>query len=81
MNLEDAAALVDEAIEKAGKLLDMDDWESLSQEEQESAYEDRHHCGVCQTRVVMETVWPALKIWVESSVEDRLTAVSKSELP
>jgi hypothetical protein len=73
MNFEEAIAKVDDSVIKAGQLLDMEDWEEIDEEERDSVYESRNHCGVCQTRVVMETVLPALETWAEMYVEQRVT--------
>lgn len=64
MNVQRATTQLQDAIVKAGELLDMTDIDDdLEQDVLDSVYEERHHCGVCQTRTVMETVWPAIQIW------------------
>ena len=66
MNVERATTQLQDAIVRAGQLLDMDDiadLDDMDQDDMDAVYEERHHCGVCETRTVMETVWPAIQIW------------------
>ena len=52
---------VDEAIKKAGEIMDLADLaEDIDPEEADSIYEDRFHCGKCIVRTVMETIWDDL---------------------
>lgn len=49
---------VDEAIKRAGKLMDMEDvTDDIPQDEQDAIYEARFHCGVCIVNAVMEEIW------------------------
>jgi hypothetical protein len=64
MNVQRATTQLQDAIVRAGELLDMTDIDDdMGQDDLDAVYEERHHCGVCQTRTVMETVWPAIQIW------------------
>ena len=63
MNVEQATEQLEDAIVRAGQLLDMDDLTDMDDDDMDAVYEERHHCGVCETRTVMETVWPAIQIW------------------
>ena len=54
---------IDKALEVASSLLDMTDCED--DEDYDSIWEDRHHCGTCTTRFVMETIWPPLDRYFE----------------
>ncbi len=53
--------IVDEAIKLAGEKMELADLpEDMDEDEKESVYEDRFHCGQCMVRVVMETIWDDL---------------------
>lgn len=63
---EDFLEQIDESLVQAAKVLDMADLaDGLSEDEYESIFEGRHHCGTCQVRAVMETVWPSIEEYVE----------------
>jgi hypothetical protein len=52
---------VDEAIKHAAKVMELADLdEDMDEDEKDSVYEDRFHCGTCMVRTVMETIWPDL---------------------
>ena len=52
---------VDEAIKQAAKVMELEDLdEDMDEDEKDSIYEDRFHCGTCMVRTVMETIWPDL---------------------
>lgn len=57
---------IDKAIIDAASLLEGADlpWEA-EDDEFYSTFEERHHCGTCMVRVVMETVWPAIDDYIE----------------
>lgn len=55
---------IDAAIVAAGEFCELADIDPDDDDAVASAYEDRFHCGVCTTRVVMETVWPAVENYI-----------------
>lgn len=61
---------IDEAIQQAAKVMDLEDVGitdgELTDEEHFDIYEERHHCGVCEVRTVMEVVWPAVEEYIEA---------------
>lgn len=49
---------LDEAIKVAGKKMDLDDIaDDAPDDEQDSIYEERFHCGTCIVRSVLDTIW------------------------
>lgn len=59
---------IDSAIQKAAVVMDLGDvydGGDIDDEVHEEVYEARHHCGTCQVRTVMETVWPAVEDYIE----------------
>ena len=57
---------IDLAIQKAASVLNMDDFIHLDVDLDEhgpywDALEERHHCGTCTVRTVMEIVWPSIE--------------------
>lgn len=52
---------VDEAIVRAGELMEMADISDEDEDEYDSVYEARFHCGKCIVSTVMETIWDDLK--------------------
>lgn len=59
---------IDEAIKRTGQLLDFADVddEGMTDEQIADIYDDRHHCGVCITRFVMESVWPSVERYIDA---------------
>jgi hypothetical protein len=59
---------IDTAISKAANVMELGDVYDGGEPDDDS-YEDvweaRHHCGTCQVRTVMETVWPAIEDYIE----------------
>lgn len=52
---------VDDAIVRAGQLMDLEDLpEEMDEDERNAMWEDRFHCGKCVVRTVMETIWDDL---------------------
>lgn len=57
---------IDKAIVQAAFVMDGADFsEELEDEEIMNLMEDRHHCGTCQVRTVMETVWPSVEEYID----------------
>lgn len=59
---------IDAAIAQAARLMDMIDVSELpdlDEEAIESICEERHHCGTCEVRTVMEAVWPSIEAYIE----------------
>jgi hypothetical protein len=57
---------IDEAIREAAVVMELGDVaEELEGDDYETVYEARHHCGTCQVRTVLETVWPAIEEYVD----------------
>lgn len=57
---------IDEAIKKAAILLDGSDLpDDIDDEEMTDILEDRHHCGTCQVRTVMEEIWPKVENYID----------------
>jgi hypothetical protein len=54
---------IDKAIISAAELLDMQDCDD-DDDEYDLLLESRHHCGTCETRTVMETVWPSIENYI-----------------
>lgn len=64
---------IDEAIVRAGKIMDLDDLDpEKNEEEYEIEWEARFHCGVCVVRTVMDNIWP--------SVEEYITALEEGKV-
>lgn len=63
---EDHLQAIDEAIVRAAQVMDLEDVAELDDERLSDIYEERHHCGVCIVRTVMETVWPSMEEYIES---------------
>ena len=60
---------IDAAIKTAAHVMDLDDVHDggdIDDDYHEEMYEARHHCGTCQVRTVMETVWPAVECYIEN---------------
>ena len=52
---------VDDAIKLAGDKMELEDLdEDMDDDEKDSIYEDRFHCGKCIVTTVMETIWDDL---------------------
>jgi len=52
---------VDKAIERAGEKMELADLpEDMDDDEKDSVYEERFHCGKCIVTAVMETIWDDL---------------------
>jgi hypothetical protein len=64
---------IDEAIVLAAAFCELADIDHEDDEAVANAYEDRFHCGVCTTRMVMETVWPAVEEYI-THLQARATA-------
>ena len=56
---------IDQAIVDAGVAMDLGDIDTSDDDESELVWESRHHCGVCQTRTVMEIVWPSIEAYIQ----------------
>lgn len=57
---------VDAAIERAGEKMELADLpEDFPEDEVDSIYEDRFHCGKCIVTNVMETIWDDLNALME----------------
>lgn len=58
--------VIDLKIADAAKIMDLWDLdEDADAEEGELLWEQRHHCGVCQVRTVMEEVWPSIESYID----------------
>jgi hypothetical protein len=55
---------IDNSIIEAARLLELTDVADTDEDTIEQMWEDRHHCGTCTTRVVMETVWPSIENYI-----------------
>ena len=53
---------IDHAVVAAASLMDLVD--AISEEDQEDLWDERHHCGTCMVRTVMETVWPSIEAYI-----------------
>ena len=63
---------IDEAIERAGHMMNMDDLpEGQDEGVYNDLYDERYHCGVCSVREVMEVVWPAVDAYIKFLKEDQ----------
>lgn len=72
---------IDESIRKAGEVMALEDVNDADEEQHDTIYDERHHCGVCQVRTVMETVWPSMKAyinWLEGQLGLELTGGSET---
>lgn len=54
---------IDKAIDRAGSLMDLMDVDCES-DDYEVVADERHHCGICMVRTVMEEVWPAVEDYI-----------------
>lgn len=52
---------VDEAIVRAGELMELADVPDEDEDNYDTVYEARFHCGKCIVTTVMETIWPDLQ--------------------
>jgi hypothetical protein len=66
MNQDEYLKKIDAAIIEAGKIMDLDDLDPDKEDEYESEWENRYHCGVCVVRTVMEAIWPSVEEYVEA---------------
>lgn len=75
---DDYLLKIDKAIQEAAKVLDLEDIGvddgQLTDEEHFDLYEERHHCGVCEVRTVMEVVWPAVEEYIDALKNGRVDA-------
>ena len=56
---------IDESFDKAARVLELADLpDQLGEADLEQFYEDRHHCGPCMVRTVMDVVWPTVEEYV-----------------
>jgi hypothetical protein len=53
---------IDDAIVRAGRLMDLAD--ATTEEQQADLYEHRYHCGTCVVRTVLDEVWPAISAYI-----------------
>lgn len=70
MNLSEETRLqlaqeINKAIVRAAEVLDLKDLDDASEEEQLAAWDERHHCGTCIMRTVMEEIWPEIEAYVD----------------
>lgn len=56
---------VDDAIREAERIMDLEDIDTDDEDAHWQALDERHHCGVCIVRTVMETVHPAYEQLIE----------------
>ena len=57
---------IDKSFVKAAQVLDcVDVAEDVDEETLMDLHEDRHHCGTCQVRTVMEVIWPAVEEYID----------------
>lgn len=71
---EDHLEAIDQAIVKAAQVMELADVVDIGDEELSDLYEERHHCGTCEVRTVMEVVWPAIENYIESIKTGALNA-------
>jgi len=74
---------IDDKIVEAGKIMSLEDLsdDEKDGEDSDTIYEERFHCGVCVTRTVMETVYPAISAYydfLEASYNERDTALEEA---
>ena len=57
---------IDDSFVAAARIMECSDldWEG-DEEQSQDEYEARHHCGTCQVRAVMETVWPPIQAYID----------------
>lgn len=56
---------IDAAISEAGQVMDCADIdETIPDDEVFDIWEQRHHCGTCMVRTVLETVWPSVEEYI-----------------
>lgn len=64
---------IDEAIIHAAKIMNLDDLDAEKDEEQyETEWEARFHCGTCVVRTVMDLVWPSIDEYITALEEDEV---------
>lgn len=68
---------IDAAVRLAGDRLELADVADEDEDTIWEIHEMRHHCGVCTTREVMETVWPEIEAYVDW-MADRADAAEKA---
>lgn len=56
---------IDRRIMRAANLMDCADVADADEEAAMDIYEERHHCGTCMVRTVLEEVWPAVDEYVD----------------
>ena len=57
---------IDEAIVRAARHMNLEDLDPENEEEYETEWEARFHCGTCSVRAVMEQVWPSIEEYTEA---------------
>ena len=59
-------AAIHDAIETAALHMDLEDLpDDAPETDYERAYEERHHCGTCVVRSVMEVIWPSIDAYID----------------
>lgn len=56
---------IDASIIEAARLLELTDVADEDEDAIHEMWEERHHCGTCTTRIVMETVWPTIEAYID----------------
>lgn len=68
---------IDEAIARAGKIMDLEDLDPENEEEYETQWEARFHCGVCTVRSVLDEVWPSIEKYITALEEGKVNVSSR----
>ena len=56
---------IDKSFVEAARVLELADLpDQLGEADLEQFHEDRHHCGTCMVRTVMDVVWPTVEEYV-----------------
>lgn len=61
---------IDASFAEAARILELRDLTDDDEDLAMDVYEERHHCGTCEVRTVMEIVWPAVEdyiAWIRST--------------
>ena len=63
---------IDDAISHAAKIMDLDDLDPENEEEYETEWEARFHCGKCVVRTVLDLVWPSFEEYITALEEGKV---------